>query len=103
MIHHNSRYQPKAVLGCTAPTSCRPRCWRSCGLKAGTSDDFVQFLCGPGHLVQLSCNSVKIPGRRSTRAIQIIDADYVLERLDAAERPFCLDPYSVRLVCIPVA
>jgi hypothetical protein len=41
--------------------------------------------------------------RRSTRAIQIIDADHVLERLDEAERSFCLDPYPIGLVCVPVA
>ena len=63
------------------------RSWLSSRLEAGTSDDFVQFLGGLGHLVQLSCNRVEIPGRRSTRAIQIIDADHVLERLDGAEGP----------------
>jgi hypothetical protein len=41
--------------------------------------------------------------RRSTRAIQIIDADHILERLDEAERSFCLDPYPIGLVCVPVA
>jgi hypothetical protein len=57
----------------------------------------LQFLGGLGHLVQLSCNRVEIAGRRSTRVIQIIDADQVLERLDGAKRSFCLDPYPVPL------
>ena len=78
------------------------RSWLSSRLEAGTSDDFVQFLGGLGHLVQLSGNSVKIPRSLSRRAIQVIDADHVLDRLDRAERSFCLDPYPVGLVCIPV-
>jgi hypothetical protein len=73
------------------------RSWLSHRLKAGISDDFVQFLGGLGHLAQLSGNRVKIPGRRSTRAMQIIDADHVLERLDGSERSFCLDPYPIRV------
>jgi hypothetical protein len=32
------------------------------------------------------------PGRRCTQAIQIIDGDHVLERLDGAESSFRLDP-----------
>jgi hypothetical protein len=66
-------------------------------LEAGTSDSFFQFLGRLSHLVQLSCNRVEIPRRRSTRAIQTIEADHVLERLDGAKRPFCLDPYPVRI------
>jgi hypothetical protein len=34
--------------------------------------------------------------------MQIIDADHVLDRLNGVERSFCLDPYPVGLVCIPV-
>jgi hypothetical protein len=34
--------------------------------------------------------------------MQIIDADHVLERLDQAERSFRLNPYPIRLVCIPI-
>jgi hypothetical protein len=45
--------------------------WLSSRLEAGTSDDFVQFLGGLGHLAQLSGNRVKIPGRRSTRVMQL--------------------------------
>lgn len=45
-------------------------------LEAGTSDDFAQFLGGLGHLVQLNWNRVEIPRRRSTRAMQIIDANH---------------------------
>jgi hypothetical protein len=99
------------ILVITAPDRCRAtgiwsperfsvscyyqlqaRSWLSSRLKAGTSDDFVQFLGGLGHLVQLSCNRVEIPGRRSTRAIQIIDADRTLKRLDGANRSYGLDP-----------
>ena len=83
---------------CQLPT----RACLSRRLEAGTSDDFVQFLGGLGHLVRLSCNRVEIPGRRSTRAIQIIDTDHVFERLDGAERSFCLDPHPIGLVCGPV-
>ena len=43
--------------------------------------------------MQLNCNRVEISGRRSTRAIQIIDADHILDRLDGAEGSFCVDPY----------
>jgi hypothetical protein len=78
------------------------RFWLSNWLEAGTSDDFVQFLGGLGHFVQLNCNRVEIPGRRSRRTSQIIDTDHVLERLDGAERSFCLDPYPVRLVRVQV-
>jgi hypothetical protein len=53
-------------------------------LEAGTSDHFVQFLGGLGHLVQLSGNRVEISGRRSTRAIQIIDVDHALDPIDGA-------------------
>jgi hypothetical protein len=47
--------------------------------------------------VQLSCNSVKIPRRRNPRAIQIIGADHVLERLDGTERPFYLGSAGLEL------
>ena len=44
---------------------------------------------------------MKIPRRRNPRAMQIIDADHVLERLGGAERSFCLDPYPVGLMRKP--
>ena len=56
MIHHHSRYQPKRFS-----VSCyyhlQARSWLSSRLKAGISDDFVPFLGGHGHLVQLSCTA----------------------------------------------
>ena len=36
--------------------------------------------------MQLHGNQVKIRGRHGTRAIQIVDAEHVLERLESAER-----------------
>jgi hypothetical protein len=60
------------------------RCWLASRLEAGTSDDSFNSL-GPWYLVQLSCNPRF--RRRSTRAIQIIDADHVLERLLGTESP----------------
>jgi hypothetical protein len=36
--------------------------------------------------MQLNCNRMEIARRRSTRAMQIKDANHVLERLDEAER-----------------
>jgi hypothetical protein len=60
------------------------RSWLSSRLEADTSDHFVQFLGGLGHLVQLSGNRVEISGRRSTRAIQIIDVDHALDPIDGA-------------------
>jgi len=42
-----------------------------------------------GPLAQLNGNRMEIPLRRSTRAIQIMDANHVLERLDEAEKSFC--------------
>jgi hypothetical protein len=77
--------------------------WLSSRIEAGIPDDFVQFLGDPCHLAQLNCNRMQIPRRRSTRATQNIDADHVLKRLDGAEGSFCLDPYPVHLVPVPVA
>jgi hypothetical protein len=50
----------------------------SCGL--GILDNLVQLLACLGHLAELGGNRVKIPGWRNMRAIQIIDAEQILER-----------------------
>jgi hypothetical protein len=44
---------------CYYQLQARP--WLSSRLEAGTSDDFVQFLGGLAHLVQLHGNRVEIP------------------------------------------
>jgi hypothetical protein len=88
---------------CTATKQLSARTRLSCWLEAGIAEDFVQLLGGLGHLAQLSGDRVEIPVLRSSQTIQIIDADHILDRLDKAERSFCLNPYSVRLVRVPVA
>jgi hypothetical protein len=82
------RYPREAITCGTTYLQARSR--PSCRLKAGISDDFVQFLGGVGHLAQLNCNRVEIPRLLRMRAMQIIDTDHVLEWLDQAEGSCCL-------------
>ena len=54
----------------------------------------------------ISCSSTataEVARRCSTRAMQIIDANHVLKRIDETKGSFCLDAYPVRVVGIRVA